>query len=101
MTGEHEEDLRPEEAELRGAWIFDGSRTRGDVVSQRIKWLVSSRLQRLGRDPSGWETLYCDPRDGRLWEHTYPQSEMHGGGPPALRFITPADAAAKYGVGTG
>jgi hypothetical protein len=63
--------------------------------------LVTNRLERLARDPSGWDTLYLDPRDGRLWEHTYPKSHMHGGGPARLTIIAAQDALAKYGVSTG
>jgi hypothetical protein len=72
----------------------------GAAASRRIHYLVTHRLVRLGTDASGWETLYRDPQDGRLWEHTYPQSGMHGGGPPALHVISPQAAAAKYGVFT-
>ena len=81
------EDLLPNEVILDGA-----------AASRRIHYLVTHRLARLGTDASGWETLYRDPRDNRLWEHTYPQSGMHGGGPPALHVISPQAAAAKYGA---
>lgn len=40
--------------------------------------------------------LYEDPVDGRLWEHSYPKGDMHGGGPPALTVITLESARAKY-----
>jgi Immunity protein 27 len=57
-----------------------------------------SRFQKIGQDWSGWETLYRDPITGELWELTYPQSEMHGGGPRHLRIISLADAQLKYGI---
>jgi hypothetical protein len=43
--------------------------------------LALSKLEKLGHDPSGWDTLYRDPATGALWEVIYPQSYMHGGGP--------------------
>ena len=43
--------------------------------------------------------LYRDPNDNRLWELIYPQSEMHGGGPPELRNLTFNEARQKYDVG--
>jgi len=43
-------------------------------------------------------TLYRDPDDGRYWERTYPQSELHGGGPPELRVLATEDARQKYGA---
>ena len=84
-----QEDLFPTEVKLDGV-----------AASRRIHYLVTHRLARLDTDESGWETLYRDPQDSRLWEHTYPHSGMHGGGPPALHVISPQAAAAKYGAFT-
>jgi len=91
-------DLEPGESVLIGQWLVDGGRVIGDETCERIDWLIHSRLERLARDSSGWETLYRDPRDGRLWELTYPQSHMHGGGPPDLRLISSDAATSKYGI---
>ncbi len=68
-----------------------------DETCQRITKLVTAYLAKLGEDLSGWETLYRDPKDGRFWELTHPQSEMHGGGPPELRWVPPEVALQKYG----
>jgi len=84
---DNRDDLLPTEVNLSGAG-----------ASRRIHYLVTYRLERLGIDASGWETLYRDPQDGRLWEHTYPHGSMHGGVPPALHVISPQAAAAKYGA---
>ena len=69
----------------------------GDDVSQRVSELVNNYLIKLGHDHSGWDTLYRDPNDGRLWELIYPQSELQGGGPPSLVVISDEAAAVKYG----
>jgi Immunity protein 27 len=50
-------------------------RVRSDSTCQRIEWLTSSYLEKIAS--SNWETLFRDPDDGRYWEHTYPQGEMH------------------------
>ncbi|NCC98721.1 MAG: hypothetical protein EOL95_03325 [Bacteroidia bacterium] len=47
---------------------------------------------------NGWEILYKDNSDNRLWELIYPNSEMHGGGAPMLRTIDKESAISKYGV---
>ena len=91
-----DDDLRADEVDLVGQWLDVGNRIVGDGVAARIECLVAERLERVGADASGWDTLYRDPRDGRLWEHTYPHSAMHAGGPPRLRCIATADAARKY-----
>ncbi len=91
-------ELQPDEMVLSGRWLVEDGRVVADDVCRRIKWLMESWLERLATDSTGWDTLYRDPRDGRLWEHMYPQSEMHGGGPPQLSVISPEVAAAKYRV---
>jgi hypothetical protein len=96
--GQHEE-LEPDETDIVGQWLNTGGRIDGDSGCRRIEWLVSERLKRLGADASGWDVLYRDPRDGRLWELTYPNSAMHGGGPPRLTVISPDAAARKYDAG--
>jgi hypothetical protein len=66
------------------------------AASNRIHDLTSTYLIKLGTDESGWDVLYQDPADGRLWELTYPQSGMHGGGPPQLEVLPLALAKQKY-----
>lgn len=89
--------LLPTETLLTGAWLLRDGHVVGDDTCQRIKELARSHLSRLGHDASGWEVLYRDPDDGRLWELTYPESHLHGGGPPQLRCLTLTEARAKYG----
>jgi hypothetical protein len=89
-------DLEPDETELIGQWILVDGEVDGDDACLRIQYLVSERLKKPGKDRRGWETLFRDPRDGRYWERTYPNSSWHGGGPPALISLTEAQARAKY-----
>lgn len=90
-------ELGPEEVDLHGNWLVQTDRSVvADLTEQRIEWLTTQMLERITNDSSGWEILYRDPRDGRLWELTYPCGEMHGGGPRRLRAISRDEAAAKY-----
>ena len=89
--------IAPNENRLIGKWLMSEGKMVEDEMCQRITKLVNANLVKLGADPSGWETLYRDPKDGRLWELTYPQSEMHGGGPPELRCLPLEEAMQKYG----
>jgi immunity protein 27 of polymorphic toxin system len=90
-------ELAPDEVDVRGDWVVQKDRSVvADATEQRIEWLTTQKLERIANDWSGWETLYRDPRDGRLWELTYPQSEMHGGGPRRLHVLSRDEAAAKY-----
>jgi hypothetical protein len=89
--------LGPEDKDLVGAWVRAGTEVQGDATCKRIKTLISTNLRLLGHAEGGWSALYQDPGDGRLWELTYPHSEMHGGGPPRLTWISQEQAESKYG----
>jgi hypothetical protein len=90
--------LRPDEFLLQGQWRRTAKGLEQDETCQRIESLLKSELHKVRSDPSGWDVLYRDPRDNRLWELTYPDSEAHGGGPPQLRHVTETSAQAKYGA---
>jgi hypothetical protein len=70
----------------------------GDETCEREKTLVRDCLVHIAdsRLYGAWLSFYRDPRDDRLWERYYPQGEMHGGGPPALRCISEHEAKANY-----
>lgn len=86
------------ETDLVGQWVAKGRKVVGDAVTGRIEWLVSQHLVLLGSAARGWDELYRDPVSGKLWELTWPQSQLHGGGPPRLTVISADDIRAKYGI---
>jgi hypothetical protein len=90
--------IRPEETEIRGMWLTRNNRVERDANCERIDQLVRRELKEVARDATGWDVLYIDPRDGRYWELIYPESHLHGGGPPALLLVSHDDARKKYGV---
>ncbi len=85
--------LQPDEHELYVRFI-DGQWDQ--AMSFRIHQLTSQHLQKLATTDAGWSTLYRDPQDGRYWEHTYPHSEMHGGGPSRLAVLSKDAARQRY-----
>ena len=90
--------LAPGETELRGARAL-GITGEPDDVEARIVWLVAHELEPLGSASNGWDWLFRDPRDGRLWEQTYPLGSLHGAGPRRLANIALEQARAKYELG--
>jgi len=90
--------IKPHEIQINGKWLASDGMVVADETCRRIDELVSSCLKEQGRDPSGWDALYRDPDDGRLWELTYPQGELQGGGPPQLRYLPFGEACEKYGI---
>jgi Immunity protein 27 len=88
--------LRPEEELLIGRWVELPSGVGPDETAKRIDVLIELFLVRVAIDASGWDGLYRDPADGRLWEVTYPESELNGGGPPKLECVSREYAADKY-----
>lgn len=90
--------LEPFESKLiAGSELRDG-REVPDEAAMRIAWLIHSYLRVLASTDGGWATLFRDPSDGRLWEMTYPQSSLHGGGPRVLRVIAREEAIRRYGT---
>ena len=92
--------IQPNETELIGHWVVEGDRARGDATCERVNWLTETYLVPIAYSlrPPGHrqKTLYRDPSDGRLWERSFQQSEMHGDGPPRLMVLTPQQAGEKY-----
>jgi hypothetical protein len=88
--------LSEDDTELVGRWTPKDGRLVADQTCRRIEWLIEHRLERVASTADGWDVLFRDRHDGRFWERTFPQSEMHGGGPPLLRLLTPHLALLKY-----
>jgi hypothetical protein len=77
-------------------WIVADDQISSNDSCKRIEWLISDILKLVMVDKTGWEKLYQDPTDKRFWLLFYPQSEMHGGGPPSLKEITYNDAKLRF-----
>ncbi len=92
--------LEPAETEIVGNWVLVDRHVERDEACERVHWLIEHSFDQLAYDPQWglWETLFRDRTDGRYWERTYLQGEMHGGGPPSLRCLTAAEASKKYGI---
>ena len=90
--------LLPNEELLVGSWVRRGDGVAGDETCKRIDRLVTETLEHIADDPTGWDSLYRDPADGRLWERYYTQSDSHGGGPASLRHVSVSEAKAKYAL---
>ena len=90
--------IDPSETAIVGSWISDQGEVRGDRNCLRIEELTSEYLVKLAVSPvwGEWETLFRDPVDGRYWERVFPQSDMHGGGPPSLLWLDSSVAVEKY-----
>ena len=81
---------------ITGEWVWKGDRMVIDDQCQRIGALVNDKLVEVTTPDGGWTTLFVDPDSRQLWERTYPRSEMHGGGPPALTRLTLQEAQTKF-----
>lgn len=74
-------------SELNDILVLENGRivARGDAVT--INEMLANELQKVGVDEGGWTTIYRHRDTGELWELSYPNSEMHGGGPRRLRLM--------------
>lgn len=77
--------------------IIGGARTDEEKgKSVRIAWLVNNYLTKVASDGINWTVLYQDPEDRRYWELNFPNSELHGGGPPTLVCLSDEESFKKY-----
>ncbi|MES2574737.1 MAG: Imm27 family immunity protein [Bacteroidota bacterium] len=90
--------LNTVETILIGSWKKNGDKIIADEICERIEQLKSNYLKKVSVDITGWEVLYQDPHDNRYWLLTYPNSELHSGGPPILKMITATEVYEKFGI---
>jgi hypothetical protein len=67
-------------------WVFRDGCIHAEGDFDRINKLLS-HLTELRRADGGWRVLYVDELRGSYWELSYPQAEMHGGGPRRLKEL--------------
>lgn len=87
-------EINPIEIELK----YNNGHIEEDFIAKRIALLVKGYLVKMKTNNSGWNTLYVDPADNRLWELSYPNSELNGSGDPCLTYIKKEDASSKYNI---
>ncbi|WP_052417196.1 Imm27 family immunity protein [Cellvibrio mixtus] len=92
------EKLKNTENFLEGAWVLENGKIVEDSVSKRIQLLITAFLKKVAVSDDGWDTLYIDTDDSRYWELTYPESNLQGGGAPALKNIAYDEAEKKYSL---
>ena len=90
--------LEPHESLLIGNWNEKKGKVVADDVCRRIEALVREHLEKVAAREGGWTVLFKDPNDGRLWELSYPQGELQGGGPPRLALLSPESARELYNL---
>jgi hypothetical protein len=49
-------------------------------------------------DDVNWNVLHRNPETGEYWKEFFPQSEMHGGGPPVFIKISEEEAKREFKI---
>jgi hypothetical protein len=79
---------------LVGKWLPGAV---ADATCLEIQRRLSEDLEKVADREGGWTTLYRDRGSLGLWELSYPESHLHGGGPPKLEPLTRDEAIKRYG----
>jgi len=61
---------------------------RGDAAT--IDEMLATKLEEVRTDATNWLVIFRHRETNQLWELSYPQSELHGGGPRRLRLMSEA-----------
>ena len=80
---------------LEGKWVVEGTKVVADAKCKEIEGVLKASFKVAARD-AGWTTLHRTS-DGTLWELSFPQGELQGGGPPRLESLSPSEAETRYG----
>jgi len=91
-------DLESTETQIVGKWLERDGKLVADENLERIDYLINSRLQHIADHESGWSSLYFDSNGKNYWEKSYPQSELHGGGPTTLTKLDNNKAKTVYKI---
>ena len=69
--------------EIIGKWKLKDGRMIRDENCKLIEKLIHNEFTKVQTSEDGWTVTYKS-KDGTIWELTYPESHLHGGGPPKL-----------------
>jgi hypothetical protein len=73
-------------SDLKETWVMRDGKMVAEGDCETIDNLLGS-LDRVKDGLGGWVILYLHRNTGEFWELSYPQSEMHGGGPRRLQRL--------------
>ena len=74
------------EKELIGKWVFKDAKIVADSICELIETMIKNDLTEIETSENEWTKRY-QHTDESIWELTYPESHLHGGGPPKLTRI--------------
>ena len=84
--------------ELNDIWEFQDGRIRAVGDAKSINDLLKNKLVEVRKE--NWAILYRHKETGEFWDLTYPQGEIHGGGPRRLRVVSDPDDWTPYQKGS-
>jgi hypothetical protein len=74
------------EKEIIGKWVFKDGKMVADSNCELIESMIKNDLTEIKISEDGWTKRYQHTNKS-IWELTYPESHLHGGGPPKLTRI--------------
>jgi hypothetical protein len=89
--------IQTHETQIATSIVFSNGKPSFDGNAEKIYDLIENYLQFIAVDASGWEKLYRDPEDRRLWRLSYDESDSHGGGAPRLDVVDRSIAIDTFG----
>lgn len=72
--------------EIIGNWEFKNGKIIADLNCQLIESMLKEDLSEFKTSEDGWKKQYKG-KESDIWELTFPQSHLQGGGPPKLTKI--------------
>jgi hypothetical protein len=76
--------------DLRDLWYSEDGKMLAGADALAINEMLATKLEEVRTDVTNWIVIFRHRDTNQLWELSYPQSELHGGGPRRLRLIDSA-----------
>jgi hypothetical protein len=67
------------------------------LIGKQGNDFANQNLVQLKVDDVSWKVLWENPQTGEFWKEYFPQSEVHGGGPPEFLKISEQQARQEFG----
>jgi hypothetical protein len=76
--------------DLRDVWYAEDGKVIAREDAAAIDEMLATKLEEVRTEEGGWVVIFRHRDTNQLWELSYPQSELHGGGPRRLRLVDEA-----------
>jgi len=78
--------------------MSDDQKSKSRLEGNEGQEFARKSLVQVAVDDVNWKVLHRNPATGEYWKEFFPQSEVHGGGPPVFVRISEEEAKREFKI---